>query len=155
MRHLPFLSGRFDVVTSLFTSFGYFGEAEDRLVLAEAARVLEPGGWHVLDFLNRERVLEHPNPVTSRLSAGYRVDESRRIEADRRVVKEVVIRPADGGEPLARYEERVTLYDRHELVNLLGGVGLEVTTGYGDYDGSPFEPASSPRLVVLSRKEAP
>jgi ubiquinone/menaquinone biosynthesis C-methylase UbiE len=140
-------------VTSLFTSFGYFGPDDDRRALAEAARVLAPGGLHVLDFLNRRQALEHPTPVTSRRSGEYRVDEARRIEDGRRVVKEVVIRPAAGGDPLARYEERVTLYGEEELREQLASVGLSVFRTLGDYEGAAFSPAHSPRLLVLSLRE--
>lgn len=153
MRHLPFAAARFGAVTSLFTSFGYFGPEDDRRVLAEARRVLAPGGLHVLDFLNRRQALEHPTPVTTRRSGEYRVDEARRIEDGRRVVKEVVIRPAAGGEPLARYEERVTLYGEDELRALLAEAGLSVFRILGDYEGAAFAPEHSPRLLVLSLPE--
>lgn len=153
MRSLPFGRGSFGAVTSLFTSFGYFGPEDDRRVLDEAARVLAPGGLHVLDFLNRRQALEHPNPVTSRRSGAYRVDEARRIEGGRQVVKEVVIRPGEGGDPLASYEERVTLYDEVELGELLAAAGLRPFRALGDYEGGAFDPASSPRLVILSKRE--
>ena len=51
MRKLPARwTGRFDAVLNLFTSFGFFtNPADDARVIAEFARVLEPGGilvWH-------------------------------------------------------------------------------------------------------------
>lgn len=154
MRALPVASAAMDAATSLFTSFGYFDEAEDRRALAEASRVLRPGGYHVLDFLNRDPVLRHPTPRTERRSGGWIIREDRRIDRGRRVVKRVVVSPAGDGPPVADYEERVTLYAPEELRGLLEACGLRPEHEWGDYDGSPFDPARSPRFLVISRREA-
>jgi SAM-dependent methyltransferase len=155
MRALPVADGAMDAVTSLFTSFGYFREEEDARVLGEAARVLRPGGYHVLDFLNRAQVLRHPSPRTERRSGDWILREERRIEDDRRVVKRIVVSPAAGGPPAADYEERVTLYPPSELRVLLAAHGLRPVREIGEYDGAPFDPASSSRFLVVSRREAP
>lgn len=154
MRALPVATGAMDVVASLFTSFGYFREEEDARVLAEAARVLRPEGYHVLDFLNRERVLRHPSPRTGHRTGEWEIREERRIEGDRRVVKRVVVRPAAGGPAVADYEERVTLYPPSELRALLEAHGLRPLHECGEYDGSPFDPARSSRFLIVSRREA-
>lgn len=153
MRALPFGPAAFDVVASFFTSFGYFGETDDRRALAEAARVLRSGGRHVLDYLNRETVLAHPNRVSERAEGAYVVREDRRIaDEGRRAVKRIEIRAA-GGETLARYEERVTLYSPDEVRAFLRDVGLDPLSEWGDYDGSPFDPSHSARHVLVSGKE--
>jgi len=154
MRRLPFGSARFDGVTSLFTSFGYFSREEDRGVVREAVRVLEAGGFHVLDFLNRDRVLSHPNAETERASGGFRIRESRRVDArGGRVRKRVTVLPVGSDEPVADYEERVNLWGGRELSALLSASGLRVLQEWGEYDGSPFDPAASSRHVWLSVKE--
>jgi SAM-dependent methyltransferase len=155
MRALPFASGRFDGVTSLFTSFGYFSRQEDRLAVREAVRVLAPGGFHVLDFLNRDRVLAHPNPVSERESGGFRIRERRRLESEGggRIVKSVTVVAARSGEPVAQYEEGVNLWSAEELRALLADSGLRVLHEWGEYDGSPFDAATSSRHVWLSTRE--
>lgn len=153
MRRLPVASKAVDGVTSLFTTFGYFDAAGDRAALGEAARVLRPGGFHILDFLNREAVVAHPKAETERCSGNWRIREWRRIEDGRRVIKRVEVTPTGGGEAVVDYEERVTLYGLEELRGLLRGAGLAVQDVRGDYRGAPFDAASSPRLVLLSRKE--
>jgi SAM-dependent methyltransferase len=155
MRALPFAPDRFHGVTSLFTSFGYFSRREDRIVVEEAVRVLEPGGFHVLDFLNRDRVLEHPNPVSEREAEGFRIREQRRLEREGggRIVKSVTVVAAESGETVAAYEEGVNLWGAEELRALLRNCGLRVLREWGEYDGSPFEPRKSSRHVWLSAKE--
>ena len=164
MRRLPFAENGFDVVASFFTSFGYFGEAEDGQALAEAARVLRTDGWHVLDYLNRAAVLAHPMRIDERIRGSYLVREQRRLDADgRRVIKQVEIRRAPSAasreqdsasddERLASYEERVMLYRPEEVRALLHEAGLEVAHEWGDYSFTPFDASSSARQLVLSRK---
>ncbi|MFN8180109.1 MAG: class I SAM-dependent methyltransferase [bacterium] len=153
MRALPFRDGSFDVATSFFTSFGYFDEAEDRRALGEATRVLAPGGRHVLDYLNREMVLAHPNRVGERTEKGYVVREDRRVtDGGRHALKEIEIRDA-AGKTVARYQERVTLYAPAEVRGFLAQAGLTTLREWGGYDGSPFDAARSTRHVLVSGKE--
>jgi ubiquinone/menaquinone biosynthesis C-methylase UbiE len=56
-RQLPFDEGSFDVVINLFTGIGYYGDAGDRAVFAEARRVLRPGGSFVLEAMHRDRLM--------------------------------------------------------------------------------------------------
>ena len=53
---------RFDAVLNLFTSFGYYGDTEDLQVLKGFHRALRPGGWLVLDVLNRDWLVRHFEP---------------------------------------------------------------------------------------------
>ena len=57
MRSIPW-TDRFDRVLCWFTSFGYFGDEENRQVLAEAYRALEPGGLLAIEMNN----LLRPHP---------------------------------------------------------------------------------------------
>jgi SAM-dependent methyltransferase len=59
MRALPF-EREFDGAYSYFTSFGYFSDEENERVLAGVARALRPGGRFLLDVLNRDWILTHP-----------------------------------------------------------------------------------------------
>lgn len=155
MRALPFAGASFDVVGSFFTSFGYFGAEEDRLVVAEAARVLRPGGFHVLDYLNRAQVLAHPMRTGERTQGGFVVREAKRLEdGGRLVVKDVSIRRSgtdDGA--LAAYQERVTLYRAEEVQSFLEVARLRAEHVFGGYDRSPFDEEASARRIVVSRKE--
>jgi SAM-dependent methyltransferase len=155
LRHLPLARGRFGLALSLFTSFGYFDSpAEDGRALAEAARVLRPGGFFVLDFLNAERVRRAGLGRSRREVGEYGVEEARRLSGDgRRVLKAVTVRNAGGG-VVTSYQESVTLYGRDELHGLLSGAGFRVREEWGDYQGAPFDASGSPRLVLVSERGA-
>lgn len=151
MRHLPFRTHAFQGVTSFFTSFGYFEtEADDLRVLLEVRRVLAPGGWVLLDFLNAERVRATLEPRDVRRVEGRRVEQVRRlVEGGRKVEKEIrILDEATGSEEC--FHERVRLYDAGELRGLMDRAGLRVVAERGDYAGAA-PGVDTPRRILLAR----
>ncbi len=168
MRRLPFGDGVFGAVLSLFTAFGYFGEAAadraggDAAVIREIARVSAPGGHWFLDFLNADRVraeLAGGSLARSRVAGPLAVTETRRLEAGA-VVKDVRLIGLPGREGEAgelgvgpdgvEYSERVRLYTLEELDQLARDADLHRVGAAGDYDGAPL--GSGPRWLLAYRK---
>jgi SAM-dependent methyltransferase len=147
MRAIP---GRFDLIVSLFTSFGYFeGDGENRKVLDSVFSSLHPGGIFWLDFLNPHQVRENLVPETvSCPSAGVRVRERRRI-ADGRIVKDIYFEQK-GVE--TQYVESVALYTRKELESMLLKSGFRVLGRFGNYQGEAWSPDSE-RTILFARRE--
>lgn len=151
VRHLPFRTGAFGGVISMFTSFGYFPTvAEDTVVLQEAARVLAPGGFLVLDVFNAAAVARTLAPESERQSGRWTLHE-RRWLSDGRVHKDITMR---AGSEVRTYHEAVRLWPAPALVAAVAGAGFEVEPLRGDYDGAPFAPDRSPRTIVLARRAA-
>ena len=149
MRSLPFSTGSFDVVLNLFTSFGYFVEDhENGQVLADIARMLKPNGQFLIDYLNREKVIESLVPLSERVEDGVYIREERMIDGDF-VRKKIIISEA-GKERF--YEERVKMYTREEIEALMDKVGLMGDLVRGDYDGHPYT-VQSPRMILSGRKK--
>lgn len=153
LRQLPFRSAAFDLVLSMFTSFGYFATAdEDRTALGEAARVLAPGGVFVLDFLNAARVRRDLVPFTERRLGDTLVRETRRLDAaGERIVKEIEIR---AGDAVRTYREEVRLWTPEALAEAGRAAGLVAEAIYGGYEAEPFDAATSPRCILRARREA-
>ncbi|MDQ3389696.1 MAG: class I SAM-dependent methyltransferase [Gemmatimonadota bacterium] len=151
MRELPFADGSLSLVTSFFTSFGYFDDPlDDEAVVEAVRRVLRPSGTFALDYLNAARVRAELSPHDERELRGKHVVETRTLEENgHRVVKRIEIRDAAGGAPRI-YQERVRLYDAEELLALLARHGLGRAECYGDYGGAPLAP-DSPRVIVIGR----
>jgi SAM-dependent methyltransferase len=147
-RALPFRPGAFGAVLMLFSSFGYFADAENARVLGEIARVLVPGGLAVLDLMNPARVRATLVPE-SRLERGtLAIHERRALEhGGTRVVKEVRLVSAEGERG---WREDVRLYAPDELDDLLAAAGLRRVRTEGDFDGRPFAAGSPepPRQIV-------
>ena len=148
MRYLPLRSGSFDSVLNLFTSFGYFSSDEESAgVLRDVARVLAPGGWFALDFLNAPAVRARLVARDSKQVQGKRVVQERRLSNAGRTVVKVIHLEHEG----KSFEERVRLFERDELERMLSDAGLRIEAALGDYDGGPHT-AESPRLLLLARR---
>jgi SAM-dependent methyltransferase len=157
MRRVPFRPGRFDLVTSFFTSFGYFATFEEDVeALAQMVSLLKPGGHLFLDLINKDHLLKHLVPEDRRRLDGSEVVQRRRIEGPREkpgtvVVKEIEIRRPDGTQE--RYQERVRLYGREEMPELAARFRLSLQASFGDEAGGIYRGEASPRMALLYRKE--
>ncbi|MDH4044139.1 MAG: class I SAM-dependent methyltransferase [Gemmatimonadota bacterium] len=148
MRHLPFRPLSFDVIVNLFTSFGYFADDEQhQVVLRDAVALLRHGGTFVLDYFNATAVRRQLVPREDRVVGSQRVVIERRIAPDERhVLKEMHI--LDDGRS---FVERVRLFSRDDLVQLMQRAGLTVGQQFGDYAGGPPTEAA-PRAILVGVK---
>jgi len=154
MRRLPFRASGFDIVTSYFTSFGYFDDEEDdERVLREVRRVLRPGGRFLLDFLNARQVVTNLRERDHRTVGDVDVVQERRLVQGGRIVEKKIAIGARDGAPHREFVERVRLYMPGELTRMLESAGLSPGPRFGGYDRRPFS-RSSPRFIVLARAVA-
>ncbi|MED0735599.1 class I SAM-dependent methyltransferase [Aneurinibacillus thermoaerophilus] len=146
MREIPFTS-EFDVLFNLFTSFGYFAQdSENEKVLQKMAQALKPRGHFVIDYLNPLYIQEHLVPESERNVGGKHIIERRKIE-DGFVIKEIII--TENGDE-RRFWERVRMYRREEMEEMLSRAGLEVRGVYGDYDFRPYSKEGT-RMILYGR----
>jgi ubiquinone/menaquinone biosynthesis C-methylase UbiE len=151
MRHVPLPCVRFDAVVNLFTSFGYFDDdKENRKVLLEIERLLLPGGNWIVDFLNPDAVVSRLVPHSERREGNLTIREARTVE-NGMVRKQIAVMEADR-EP-RYYSEQVKLYKLPDFERMLHGTSLKVNKLYGDYSGSPYHAATSPRLIMVGEKK--
>ncbi|MFC4776408.1 class I SAM-dependent methyltransferase [Paenibacillus sp. GCM10023252] len=154
MRELPFEGRSFDATVNLFTSFGYFEEDEDNnRVLREIRRVLRSGGSFLIDFLNPTYVQQHLVPSSERVDdeTGLRIVEKRRIH-NGWVMKDITV-SRQGGEDERTYMERVRLLPLAWFEEKLSEAGLLLQQAYGNYDGSPYDPLHSPRMIMVGKAD--
>ncbi|PQP80843.1 class I SAM-dependent methyltransferase [Paenibacillus sp. PCH8] len=151
MRELP-LEGGFDAVVNLFTSFGYFLEDGEQLkVLCAIHRMLRPGGSYIIDFMNTAYVTRHLVSHSVREDEGQRIEEFRKIE-DGFVQKEIRIMDTTSGDEPRTYQERVKLYTREQLSQLLSEAGLQVDQVHGGYDEEKYDEQTSPRMIFVGHR---
>jgi len=143
----------FDLVCSLFTSFGYFSEEDDDLqVLRNVHESLRDGGAFVIDVISKERVARNwQNSLVAEFPDGALLlqlpkvqDGWSRLENDWILVKA-------GGSRSFRFEHN--LYSGRELKDRLVASGFKDVKLYGDLKGSPYG-LDAQRLVVVARKRA-
>lgn len=151
MRCLPFAEGCFGWVLNFFTSFGYFEhERENFRVLEEITRVLAPGGRFLIDFLNRERVIDQLEPREVRETDDRRVSIERWYDPETRRINKRMRLEASGRRP-ATYLESVRAYDRDEVTIGARWAGLEVDALFGNFDGDTYR-RESERLILVGHK---
>ncbi len=147
---LPFGTGVFDYVFNLFTSFGYFADLTEHLtVVHNVAQSLKPGGRFVLDYLNVDRAEKQlvREETTEREGIAYRI--RRWADADH-IFKQVFVEDPVAGE--LKYVERVAKLTPAEFRFMFELCDMSVEQVYGDYRLSPFDADSSPRLIMVARK---
>jgi SAM-dependent methyltransferase len=155
MRMLPFPPGHFDLVASLFTSFGYFATSgEDLDALAGFGACLRPQGFLFLDLPNKNHILENLVAADERHVDGMLIVQKRRVErhADGdQVVKSIEMRAANG--QTQAFEERVRLWELAPLQEAALRLGLRLQRVFGDECGSEYAPDASQRMALLLRRK--
>ncbi len=151
MRALPF-EREFDGVYSFFTSFGYFGDDDNEQVLAGIARALRPGGRFLLDMMNRDWLLTHPEQRTwTQRDDGLLFMEETTLEltSSRVLARQMLIDPRGG--PQVTKEFVLRAYTCAELTALLRRHGLWVRQVCGGADRSPYD-TEARRLVLVAER---
>lgn len=145
----PLGGERFDLILSLFTSFGYFeDEAEDHRVLTGVVRMLERGGRFVLEVLNGQREREHFEARQWFSVGKTAVMEERRLERSaRRLVVTRTISTPNGRETNAH---SLRIYDGAEIEAFLLDAGFGDIRLYGDWSGERLTPESARVLAVAT-----
>lgn len=145
--------GGFDLIISMWTSFGYFDDpADDALVLHRCYENLAAGGALIIDTAGKEYALRHIEPVHL-----TEYDDGS-ILLERPVLENQMTRYANQWTLLrdGRYHQvewHHNLYSGQELSDRLRAAGFGSVTLYGGVDGTEFD-LDAERLVAVARKDS-
>ena len=143
------LSEKFDLVVNLFTSFGYFENDDDNFsIFRTASALLKPGGYFVFDFLNSTFLENNLIRETREDKPHEKIIQKRRIEGDR-VIKDIIFQ---NNGMVKTFYESVKLYRYRELYDAIHKNGLAIKKTFGDFTGSDFIEATSPRMIIIAQK---
>ncbi len=153
MRALPF-DREFASVYSFFTSFGYYDDDENEQVLAGIARALQPGGRFLIEMLNRDWLLTHPQQLvwTQQEDGSFLMEETIiELAASRVITRQTLINPTGG--PKVNKEYALRAYTCAELTSLLRRHDLHVIATWGGIQREPYS-TESRRLALLCERKA-
>lgn len=154
VRALPFRENSFDIVLSLFTSFGYFISDEENFChLKNSAEVLKYNGYFVLDYFNPTKVKLSKKHSSYKTIENLIIRETKWFDKEtNRINKEVIIENTQG-DTLKSYLETVKIYEPFEIENMLERCKISIIGVYGNYSKSKFD-TKSPRLIIIGKKHA-
>ena len=171
MKHLPFPHPCFDLVTSFFSSYGYFkNPEEDRQALKGMLAPLKKGGFFFLDLVNKEVVLQNLISHDSKEMGNWCVEQKRSLEGNV-IVKDIylhslskqetqevhTIHKSSKGlgtkEKPQHYQERLRVYSQEEMARLFANWGLKICHVFGSEEGEEYCKKSSPRMSFLIQKK--
>jgi ubiquinone/menaquinone biosynthesis C-methylase UbiE len=153
-----FAPNSFDMVVSLFNSFGYFDQrADDFRMLRAVNRVLKPGGRFVLNTLNEGGVIQRlKKPISmgrEPLPNVFVIDEARYDRKKRRTICRWTIADMRKRKTAVhRLNFAQNVYSHAELKRLLRRVGFTVETSWGTLAGGRFDPKKSWHQTIAARK---
>jgi hypothetical protein len=147
MRSIPW-SGRFDRVLNWFTSFGYFGDDDNRRVLHEAYKALKPGGLLAVEVSHRDNLLgRYLEEVVAERGDDRMIDRHRfDVETSRSHDERTIIR---GGKQRT-FEFSVRMLTAAELRDWMLDAGFSETHAFGE-DGEPLT-LEHRRMTVVAHK---
>jgi SAM-dependent methyltransferase len=141
----------FDLAINLFTSFGYFGDEEDLIVLRNVFHSLAPGGFFVIDVMGKEIIARGfaPSAVEKQpdgstwVSTREIIDDWYRIRSHWLLIRD---------QKVTEVSFDTALYAGRELADLLKKAGFETVKLFGSLQGTPYD-LKAERLVAVAQKQ--
>lgn len=142
------LKNQYDAIFNLFTSFGYFEEdKEDLLILENIKNGLNKGGFFVFDFLNADFVKATLVAEETKIIDNITFHITREIK-DGFILKNITFF-ADKKDHV--YTESVKYLDINKMKAYFEKVGFRITNIFGDYNLSNFNVETSNRLILVAK----
>lgn len=139
---------KYDAVFNLFTSFGYFeDDKEDLLILQNIKNGIQNNGYFVFDFLNADFV------KATLVSKEIKVVDDITFNITREIKNGFILKnisfSADNQQH--SYTERVKYLDFTKMQEYFTKVGFTITNTFGDYHLNKFDSKTSNRLILVAK----
>lgn len=136
---------KFDLISNLFTSFGYFDSDEENFSFVKnSTNFIKQDGFFVFDYFNQFYLEKNLIPSSEKEVNGIKISEKREIR-DKRIVKEIIIQNSKND----KFYESVKLYNKNEILDHFEKYGYKPKFIFGDYNGNNFDEELSERLVIF------
>jgi SAM-dependent methyltransferase len=143
---------KFDAVVNFYTSFGYFTPAQNEAALRRMARALRPAGRLLIDHRDPSYDATLPGRLWYRSGPRRFILEDRRFDPRTKITRSTQLTITTGRRRVVQKTLRLQEYSLPQWRRLLRRVGLRLRRAYSGYDGRPYRPGSTGRLIVLAEK---
>jgi len=139
----------FDVVTNLFTSFGYFEDNKDEQKAINAmASNLKKEGILIIDFMNAKKVIANLVLNEQKTINNIQFDITRQVK-DGYILKDIRI---TDGEEQQQFQEKVKAITLADYSEFITNAGLKIIDIFGNYKLDNFDEEISDRLILICKK---
>jgi SAM-dependent methyltransferase len=143
---------QFNAIINMFVAFGYFSDRENYLVIKKIAQALRPGGYFLIDLLNREwMVRNNLNRYWRHPSGEYVLAYKIELQQGIAVMRRELLNQVTGCKTHAEFALRA--YSLPEMADIFKQNGLSVIAAYGGFDGCPYT-TDTPRMIILAQRKA-
>ena len=139
----------FDVVTNLFTSYGYFENNKDEQKAINAmANNLKKEGILIIDFMNAKKVIANLVLNEQKMINNIQFDITRQVK-DGFILKDIRIIEGKEQQQFQEKVKAITLADYSEFIT---NAGLKIIDIFGNYKLDNFDEEISDRLILICKK---
>ena len=139
----------FDIVTNLFTSFGYFENKDDEQKAINAmAENLKSDGVLIIDFMNIKKIIANLISSEKKTIDGITFNIKRSVQ-NNHIIKDIEI--IDDNET-QHFQEKVKAITLADFSVFVSNVGLNIIDIFGNYKLDDFDATISDRLILICKK---
>ena len=139
----------FDIVTNLFTSFGYFENKDDEQKAINAmAKNLKSDGVLIIDFMNIKKIIANLISSEKKTIDSITFNIKRSMQ-NNHIIKDIEI--IDDNET-QHFQEKVKAITLADFSAFVSNVGLNIIDIFGNYKLDDFDATISDRLILICKK---
>ena len=139
----------FDIVTNLFTSFGYFENKDDEQKAINAmAENLKSDGVLIIDFMNIKKIIANLISYEKKTIDSITFNIKRSMQ-NNHIIKDIEI--IDDNET-QHFQEKVKAITLADFSAFVSNVGLNIIDIFGNYKLDDFDATISDRLILICKK---
>ena len=144
-----FKENEYNLVTNLFTSFGYFEDQKDeQKAINSMAKNLKKEGMLLIDFMNVKKVINLLIPSEKKIIDDINFDIKKSFN-ENYIIKDIEIIDKEIN---LKFQEKVRTLTLIDFNKMLEKANLKIIDLFGDYKLSDFNALHSDRLIILAMK---
>ena len=144
-----FKKDHFNLVTNLFTSFGYFEDTKDEQIAINSMSInLKKEGLLLIDFMNVKNVINSLVKFEIKEIDNVKFTIERKYDGNH-IIKKIKI---EDKEEVLNFQEKVRALTLNDFSKLLDKVNMKIIDLFGDYSLNNYNANNSERLIIVSKK---
>ena len=144
-----FKKNSFDIVTNLFTSFGYFDDTNDeQKTISAMVKNLKQDGILIIDFMNVKKTIINLVPKESKTIDNIRFEITRDL-IDNYIYKNINIFDKEIN---LKYQEKVHALTLYDFSKMIKKNKMKIVDIFGNYNLNEFDASKSDRLILIAKK---